>query len=67
MSRAKGERLTTAKTSREARADLQAAQDELEATMEAEAALQEQLKQAHSNLSWSESKLKNCVLERFMC
>jgi hypothetical protein len=35
--------------------------------MEAEAALQEQLKQAHSNLSWSESKLKNCVLERFMC
>lgn len=63
VSRAKGESRTVAKTSREARAELQVAQDELEAAIEAEAALHVQLKQARRNLSFSEPGLRNRVHE----
>jgi hypothetical protein len=61
VARAKGEARTVDKTAREARADLQAANDELECSIEAVQSLKAELKRRESELADIERKLGVCV------
>jgi chromosome segregation ATPase len=61
LSRAKGESPSVEKTSREARAELEAAIEEVEAFESALGTLEQNLRQAQSNLSFSAPKVQRCA------